>query len=310
MILARIFLIAVVAIGTYLILDVTYASAQVTEITASPIPDENVQGASVAADGTASSVFDEELGKTIDDALAGTRGTYAVVIKDLRTGATYTLTPDRVFPTASLYKLWVMGETYHQIAEGTLTEETKMSNTVEALNKAFGIASESAELKEGEFAMTVKEALNKMITVSHNYAAYMLMMKIKTANTKTFIETHGFTGSKVGPDPESTPTDMALFLEKLYRGELGTPENTQKMLDLLALQQLNDRIPKYLPKGTKVMHKTGELGRVKHDVGIVKAPSGDYVIVLMSDSSDQLAAAERLANISKNVYEYMEKRVK
>lgn len=306
MVLVRFILITVIAIGTFLTLHVAYASATPKAILASPIPNEFVAGASTAA--TETVPFDAELGKSIDDALAGTRGNYAVIVKDLTTGATYSKNSERTYPTASLYKLWVMAETYHQIEEGKLDEEASMSANVESLNKAFGIASESAELQEGSFAMSVSEALEKMITVSHNYAAYMLTQKIKTSNMKTFLETNGLTHSKVGPDPESTASDMALYLEKLYTGKLSSEEHTKKMLDLLAGQKLNDRIPKYLPKGTKVMHKTGELDRVKHDVGIVSGPKGDYIIVLMSDSGDQLAAAERLANISKNVYDYMAKR--
>jgi beta-lactamase class A len=308
MILVRLLLVVVIAIGTYLTLDVAYASAQVTKIAASPIPSENVAGATTSAEAIELPIFDPELGRKIDDALAGTTGTYAVVVKDLNTGATYTKNADRVYDTASLYKLWVMAETYHQIAEGKFTEDTKVSGTVEALNKSFGIASESAELKEGGFTMTVKEALEKMITVSHNYAAYMLTQKIKTANMKTFLTDNGLTHSQVGPDPKTTASDMELFFDKLSKKELGTPENTQKMLELLAGQKMNDRIPKYLPKDIRVMHKTGELDRVKHDVGIVSTPNGDYILVLMSDSSDQLAAAERLANISKGVYEYMSER--
>lgn len=304
MIFVRLILIAVIAIGTYLTLNVAYASATPKSIAVSPIPSEHVAGATISIENKIVE-FDENLEKTIDDALAGTRGTYAIVIKDLQTGATYTRNSEREFPTASLYKLWVMAETYHQIDEGKFSEEASMSATVESLNKAFGISSESAELTEGGFTMSVNEALNRMITVSHNYAAYMLTQKIKTANLKSFLEINGFTSSKVGPDPESTASDIALFLEKLYRKELGTAEHTTKMLDLLAAQKLNDRIPKYLPKGTRVMHKTGELDGVKHDVGIVEGPKGDYIIVLLSETNDQLAAAERLANISKNVYDYM-----
>lgn len=309
MIFVRLLLIFVIAMGTYLTLDVIYSSSVVTKIAVSPIPREDVAGATDSAtEALAPPTFDKGLNDAIDDALAGTHGTYAVVVKDLATGATYTRNADRKFATASLYKLWVMGETYHQIAEGKFTEDTEMHDTVESLNKTFGIASESAELKDGEFTMTVQQALEKMITISHNYAAYLLTKKIKPANMQTFLNAHNLSHSKVGPDPTSTPSDIAAFLEKLYTKQLGTPEHTQKMLDLLAAQELNDRIPKYLPKGTKVMHKTGELDRVKHDVGIVSGPTGDYILVLMSESTDQLAAAERLANISKNVYEYMRKR--
>lgn len=307
MLFLRLFLILFIALGTYLILDVTYVSAQNTQITVSPIPEEAVMDASTAAVSTTPPpAFDAGIATAVDSALQGSHGTYSVIIKDLQSGATYTKDPDHVYATASLYKLWVMGETYHQIAEGILHEDDTVSGSVQAINKAFGIASESAELTEGSFSMTIKEALTKMITISHNYAALMLTQKIKSANLKAFVQSHGFNHSKIGPDPTSTAADIALFYEKLYHGELGTPENTTKMLDLLAGQQINDRIPKYLPKNTKILHKTGELDGVKHDAGIVKAPKGDYIIVLMSDTNNPQAAAEREAQVSKNVYEYLE----
>jgi len=305
MLLVRLFLIMVIAVGTYLTLDIAYASAQDTKIAVSPIPNEQVEE-DTAVQATPQ-FFDDSLGQAVDEALSGTSGTYAVFIKDLQTGRTYTKNERESFEAASLYKLWVMVETYRQIAEGKLTEETGMKNSVEALNKIFDIASESAELKEGEISLTVKQALEKMITVSDNYAAYLLMTKIRTSNVKLFLESNNFFNSSIGSEPKTTASDMALFFEKLYRNELGTRENTEKMLDLLARQQLNDRIPKYLPKNIRVMHKTGELGGVKHDVGIVAGPSGDYIIVLMSDSNNPQAAAERLAKVSESVYNYMSK---
>jgi beta-lactamase class A len=309
MLFLRLFLICFIALGTFLILDVTYASAQDTRIAVSPIPEEAVMDASTeAVVTTPPPQFDADINAAVENALAGSHGTYSVVVKDLKTGATYTRDPDHVYATASLYKLWVMGETYHQIAEGKLSEDDTVSGSVQAINKTFGIASESAELTEGSFSMTIKEALTKMITISHNYAALMLTQKITSAKLKAFVQSHGFTRSKIGPDPTSTAADMALYYEKLYHGQLGTPEHTVKMLDLLAGQQINDRIPKYLPKTVKTLHKTGELDGVKHDAGIVKTPKGDYIIVLMSDTNNPKAAAEREAQISKNVYEYLERR--
>lgn len=304
MFLVRLFLIGVITIGTYLTLTVAYASAQDTEIAVSPIPEEQVAGSTTPP--TAIQAFGGDLEKAIDEALAGTTGTYAVVVKDLRTGKTYTKNENTSFETASLYKLWVMGETYRQIADGTLTEETGMKNSVTELNKIFNLASESAELKEGDISLTVKDALEKMITVSDNYAAYLLMTKVKTSNVRSFVEKNNFSHSSIGPDPKTTASDMALFLEKLYKNELGSKESTEKMLGLLSRQRLNDRIPKYLPKSVKTMHKTGELGGMKHDVGIVSGPTGDYIIVLMSDSNNPQAAAQRLAKVSENVYKYFE----
>jgi beta-lactamase class A len=241
----------------------------------------------------------------VEDALSGPNGIYAIVVKDLNRALTYTRNENHVFATASLYKLWVMIETYQQIAAGRFTEDTRIHRTVEEIDKAVGIVSEPAIRQMGSFDMSMKEALERMITVSHNYAAYLLIHNIGSENLKLFVESNQFTRSNTGLSPKSTASDLAALLEKLYKGELGTPEHTQKMLDLLAAQTRNEIIPKYLPKNVKVMHKTGELGRVKHDVGIVSAPKGDYIIVLMSNTSDRKLAAERLANVSKNVHDVL-----
>ena len=54
-------------------------------------------------------------------------------------------------------------------------------------------------------------------------------------------------------------------------------------------------------------HKTGELDGYKHDAGIVYAPKGDYVIVVMSNTKDPQTAVDVIAKISKAVYDHFEK---
>ena len=95
-----------------------------------------------------------------------------------------------------------------------------------------------------------------------------------------------------------------MFFEKLYRGELADKETSAKLLDLLNRQKLNNKLPRHLPSGTVIAHKTGELGRVSHDAGIVYTDKGEYIIVVLTESSAPLGAEERIADISKNVYTY------
>ena len=55
-----------------------------------------------------------------------------------------------------------------------------------------------------------------------------------------------------------------------------------EMLALLLDQQLNELIPAALPGGTAIAHKTGRIEDYVHDAGIVYAPGGDYVVVLLT----------------------------
>jgi beta-lactamase class A len=248
-----------------------------------------------------------KLGIVVKQALTGSEGTYSVVIKHLKTGESYSLNSHKVYDAGSLYKLWIMAEVFEQIKENKIKEDTELKTDVAELNKKFRIASDEAELKEGELDFTVGSALTQMITISHNYAALSLTEKIRLANVKKFLSDNSLQQSKVGTDgasPTTTASDIALFLEKLFKGELADPLSTEKMLDLLKAQKLNDKLPKYLPESVLVAHKTGELGLFSHDAGIVYTPSGEYIIVVLSKSDYPPGAEERIAEISRAVYEY------
>jgi len=240
----------------------------------------------------------------VEQALSGTEGTYGVAIKNFKTGESFNLNEHKVFIAASLYKNWIMAETFNQISKGDINEDQILSQSISVLNDEFNISEEDAELKEGTVTMRVKEALEKMITVSDNYAALLLSEKIRFSRVSSYLQKHGFNESSLGVPPKTTVYDMALFYEKLYKGELADQVYTTKMLDLLKKQQRKGGLPKYLPLNTEIAHKTGELGSVKHDGGIVFSNRGDYIIVVMSETGSQSAAAERIANISKTVYEY------
>ncbi len=250
------------------------------------------------------------LGKVIKKSLEGTQGTYAVVVKNLKTQESYSLNEHRVFEPGSLYKLWVMAAAFKQIEKGELSEEEILSENIVTLNEKFKIPPEAAELTKGEMTLSVKVAIEQMITISHNYAAFLLTDKIGLPNIKTFLQENGFYESVTSTDndpPKTTPYDIALFFEKLYQGKIANQESTTQMIDVLKRQKLNDQLPKYLPSGVVMAHKTGEIGHFSHDAGIVFSQKGDYIIVVLSESDFPPGAEERLAVLSKSVYEYFEK---
>jgi beta-lactamase class A len=200
-----------------------------------------------------------------------------------------------------------MATVYDQIKQGKLNKDDILSQNVEVLNNKFNIPPESAELSSGTITQTVTDSLEKMITVSDNYSALLLAEKVGLSAVTDFLITNGFTQSFVGINgngPTTTPKDIGLFFEKLYSGQLVDADYSIQMLSLLKAQTINTKIPKYLPNTLEVAHKTGELNEYTHDSGIVYTDYGDYIIVVLSRSNDPIAAAERIAGVSKNVYQY------
>ncbi len=247
-----------------------------------------------------------ELEKAILPLIQNEKGTYSVVVRNLKTNEFYNKDETKKYASASLYKLWTMATVFQQIKDGKLTMDKVVSADIAALNTAFQLG-DDAELKEGTITRTIQEALEQMITISHNYSAILLTYTIKNSSVRQFLISYHFTDSKTGSPPTTTAQDIADYYETLYKGELISKEASDEMLAILKRQKLNDRIPKYLPKGTISAHKTGELGGVKHDAGIVFSDKGDYIIVLMSETAAPLKAAEVEANISKSVFEYFNK---
>jgi hypothetical protein len=108
-----------------------------------------------------------------------------------------------------------------------------------------------------------------------------------------------------GLENYTTARDMSLILEKIYRGNLVSEEVSTKCLEILLNQKSKDRIPRYLPQGLRVAHKTGLERTVCHDAGIVFDPNGDFLIVVLTEHSNKNSTSSKvfIGRISQLVYE-------
>jgi len=244
-----------------------------------------------------------DLHQEVSGQLQGSTGSYGVEVRKLNSNAIYSFNNERKFEAASLYKLWVMATAFKQIEEEKLKLTDILTADVDSLNREFSIASDEAELTEGTVSLSVKTAIEQMITISHNYAALLLSKRVGMDNVQKFLLDHHYFGSSTGIPPVTTAHDAAQFFEDLYRGKLATSESTQMMVEILKRQKINTKLPKKLPPDVQAAHKTGELGYFSHDAGIVYTPKGDYVIAVLSLTDLPDAANDRIADISKAVYQ-------
>lgn len=249
------------------------------------------------------------LKQVVDNELRGEKGKYGIYIENLKTGETFAKNEHESFEAGSLYKLWLLGAVFEKIKDGTLKEDEILSGDIADLNTKFDIASDEAELTEGEITLTVKDAIEQMITISHNYSALLLTSKMGSSKINDFILKYGFNESSPGPPVKTTASDMARFFEELYAGRIIDKESSEKMLEILSRQQVRDRITKNLPGGVRVAHKTADIGFFEHDVGIVFTPKGDYVIVVLTETDSPEKTAQKIAEISKAVYEYFQSKL-
>jgi beta-lactamase class A len=77
------------------------------------------------------------------------------------------------------------------------------------------------------------------------------------------------------------------LMEMIFKGEVVDQNACNSMLEILLKQQLNDRIPRDLPVGTPVAHKTGSFLGVRNDTGIIYINEKSHVVVTVLSYSNE-----------------------
>ncbi len=231
---------------------------------------------------------------------------WAVSIKNLDTGAYGSLDGDQQMKSASIIKVFIMAAIYDRVCYPS-SEERHIT---------------FAESYDGE----LKQLITDMITVSDNDAANTLIERLGGGDAQAgmavvnqFCEENGYTATSLGrkfldPNPSgdnyTSADDCCRLLESIYNGTCVGPEASAKMYEYLKNQTRRNKIPAGLSDTTAAAaNKTGELAGeygdyVENDIAVVEDGDSAYVLCVMSEElNDNGSAIERIASISRAVYE-------
>ncbi len=258
----------------------------------------------------------------IEDLIGEATGNVGVSIKNLNTDEIININEERVFPSASTIKIVVMAEILKKVKEGKLHLNENITVLKAMKTGGDGILKEL----DSNHEFSLKEIMTLMIIISDNTAANLL---IDTAGMEDVNEMAGQLGMKhtklkrkmmdadavrAGRENLTCAADMTNVLEKVYDGEVIDKEYSSIMMDILKRQQVKGRLDLYLPDDTMIAHKTGDLDRLEHDVGIVFLPECRYIISVLTnetptnkDGREIIGKISRLVYDSYNLYNYQDK---
>ncbi|MBP9944758.1 MAG: serine hydrolase [Vicinamibacteria bacterium] len=228
---------------------------------------------------------------------------------------------DRRFHAASTMKVPVMVELFRQESAGML----KLSDSLEIRNEFksvvdgspyamdFGEDSDDTVYKNVGKSMTL-EALNfQMITVSSNFATNLLIDRLGVENIRATVASLGGQGLEVrrgvedqkafdlGIINETTARGLFVVMNAIARGLAVSAAQSARMVDVLAAQKFNDGIPKGLPAGTRVAHKTGTITRIHHDAAIIYGARPSVLVVLTRGIEKEADSDALMARITKSL---------
>ena len=284
------------------------------------------------------------LSKRLEARIGAFHGEMGIAVKDLETGDEIAIAGDRPFPTASLIKLAVMVEVYHQMDEGKLRRDSvlRLANQDKAGDEPVVL-----NQMEPGLNLTIPDLLALMIAFSDNTATNLLIRQVGTENVDRRMDSYGLLQTRlfrptfrdghadILPELEkefglgaTTPREAARLMTLIAEGKVVSRAAGDEMLGLLAKQQDRQMIPRSLPfereeilvanktgwDEEKIADAAGVKGEIRTDAAYVKGPRSRYVIAILSRRGrDKRPGADNEALVtgaalSRMVYDELERR--
>ncbi len=246
------------------------------------------------------------LDKTVRAKLQGFPGKVSLFAKNLTTGESYGIDPDKPVRTASTIKLAIMAECFFEAAENKLDLSERIRITDDEKVSGSGIVQ---ELSVSE--LPVRDLIDLMIVLSDNTATNLIlnrnggnavnarMQKLRFEQTRVMRKIlgdgntlkavpGGITEEGLKPENKkwgigrSSPHEMVTIMDQLNRGDLVNKSASEEMLTILKRQRDRDGIGRDF-KDTVIASKSGALDRLRSDVGIIYSAKGAIALAITVD---------------------------
>ena len=236
---------------------------------------------------------DAALQARLDALAAGFDGVVGVYLRHLPTGREAALRPDDLFPTASIVKVPILVGVFEQIEAGTLTLDTELTFR-DSLRYGEDSGELFAQLRDSS-TVYLHSAVEQMLAASDNTASLWLQGMVTGEAINAWLAAEGFEGTRVNSRTaggrgdwerygwgQTTPREMAELVRRIVEGEAVSPAADQEMHRLLTRTHYDDEAISALPPSVQVASKQGAVSQSRSEVLYVHAPSGPYLLMVVT----------------------------
>ncbi len=242
--------------------------------------------------------------------VAQQKGTKAgIMLLDLDTNAYVDINAGEVFPAASTIKFPVLVAFFQAVDAG------KLQLSEPLVMKKEEVATESGDMQYQPVGTTFSaiETATQMMVISDNTATNMLIERLggKAALNQQFKE-WGLSATLLNaplPDVKATnttsPKDLAALMSQVQNGKLMSMKSRDRLLEIMRRIENDTLLPQGLDKGATIAHKTGTLGGLIGDIGLIDTPSGKRYLasVLVQRPRNDPNAEKLVQQISRLAYQ-------
>lgn len=232
----------------------------------------------------------------------------AVYVWEYEHGTYVDINANEPYPAASIIKVPVLIEMFREIEAGKFTLNDTM--VLEDYYRASG--SGKLQYSQGGIAHTMDYLAKIMIQNSDNSSTNMIMSKIGgMPELNRAIRRWGLTTTRVNnwlPDLDGTNITTARELARMFYNidstNIVNSESKKYIANYLSHVKNNRLLQAGLPKEAILLHKTGDIGFMLGDAGIVKTANGKkYIVVILAKRPyNNLQGKEFIVKASSIIY--------
>ena len=232
---------------------------------------------------------------------------------DLQTGNYLDIYGEKVFPAASTIKFPILIALFQEVDAGRV----KLNQTLVLRRDLKAEAEGSGVLQNKPVGtrLSVLETATKMITISDNTATNMIIDRLggKVRLNQRFrswglqnTAIHHLLGDFKGTNTTSAK-DLVRLSVLIANNKLLSNTSQSKVLDIMRHVENKRLLQAGLGKDAVFAHKTGTLGVLLGDAGIIELPAGRRYLagIFVKRPFDDLRARDFISQVSRLVYSYL-----
>ena len=216
----------------------------------------------------------------------------------------------KAFPAASTIKVPVLVAFLEDVDAGKIYLDEKLKVTEK--NKVSGSGGMQYQGLNREYSAIY--TATEMIISSDNTATEMIIERLggKDKLNERFKE-WGLENTEINnllPDLEGTnitsARDLSILMAKINEGQLLSLRSRDRLMDIMTRTKTRTLLPQGLESGAMIAHKTGDIGKMLGDTGIIDMPIGKRYVgtVLVMRPYNDVKGRLLIQDVSRTVYQH------
>ena len=243
---------------------------------------------------------DKKLQAKLEETIRGYNGDIGIYVKNLKTGRVVSIHADTVFPTASIVKVPILVGMMDKVDKGLYKYDSTLVYKDSLLYAGVDIL---GSFKTNE-KIILKKLIMLMMTTSDNTASLWLQSLAGTGTRiNEIMEQAGLKYTRVNsrtPGRENnrtqfgwgqtTPAEMGLLFEKIYRHQVLSPKACDQMMRCLGRNYWDqDEAISQIPPTIEVFSKNGCVNASRSEALLVNAPNNPYIFCIFTKNNTDVS---------------------